>query len=148
VGERAAGVVRPVVVALLVGVLGGAAAGWVGGGGADTRGGGGARGRPAGGVGCVVLRVGVGGWGGAAGGGVGGGGADTRAGEGATVRAAGGSEGELVTQDPRVGPIEPLQALGGGSWLRATEAGSSLEGAVRQARVPSRFLLGGVVGLT
>ena len=41
-----------------------------------------------------------------------------------------------------------MQALGVGVWLRATEAGSSLEGAVRQARVPSRFLLGGVVGLT
>jgi hypothetical protein len=64
------------------------------------------------------------------------------------VRAAGGSGGGLVVQDPRVGPIEPLHALGVGVWLRASEARSSLEGVVREARVPSRFLLGGVVGLT
>ena len=107
VGDRVAGIVRPAVVALLVAVLGVAAAGWVGGGGAETR-----------------------------------------AGEVAVVRAAGGSEGGLVVQDPRVGPIEPLHALGVGVWLRASEARSSLEGVVREARVPSRFLLGGVVGLT
>ena len=106
-GIGVAGVVRPAVVALLVAVLGVAAAGWVGGGGAETR-----------------------------------------AGEVAVVRAAGGSDGGLVVQDPRVGPIEPLHALGVGVWLRASEARSSLEGVVRQARVPSRFLLGGVVGLT
>jgi hypothetical protein len=77
----------------------------------------------------------------------GGGGPDTLAGEVAAVRAAGGSEGGLVGQDPRVGPIEPLHALGVGAWLRATDAGASLEGAVRDARVPSRFLLAGVVAL-
>ena len=76
------------------------------------------------------------------------GGPDTLAGEVAVVRAAGGSGGGLVAQDPRVGPIEPLHALAVGAWLRATEAGSSLEGAIREARVPSRFLLAGVVGLT
>jgi hypothetical protein len=75
-------------------------------------------------------------------------GPDTLAGEVAVVRAAGGSEGGLVAQDPRVGPIEPLHALGVGAWLQATEAGGSLEGAIREARVPSRFLLAGVVGLT
>ena len=89
----------------------------------------------------AVLGVAAAGW-------VGGGGADTRAGEVAVVRAAGGSEGGLVVQDPRVGPIEPLYALGAGVWLRVTEAGGSLEAVVREARVPSRFLLAGVVGLT
>ena len=64
------------------------------------------------------------------------------------VRAAGGSEGGLVVQDPRVGPIEPLYALGAGVWLRVTEAGGSLEAVVQEARVPSRFLLAGVVGST
>ncbi|HET9290972.1 MAG TPA: hypothetical protein VFQ49_07795, partial [Actinomycetes bacterium] len=77
-----------------------------------------------------------------------GGGPDTLAGEVAVVRAAGEGEGGLVAQDPRMGPIEPLHALGVGVWLRATEAGASLEGAIREARVPSRFLLAGVVGLT
>jgi hypothetical protein len=76
------------------------------------------------------------------------GGPDTLAGEVAVVRAAGGSGGGLVVQDPRVGPIEPLYALGVGAWLRASEAGSSLEGAIRDARVPSRFLVAGVVVLT
>jgi hypothetical protein len=75
------------------------------------------------------------------------GGPDTLAGEVAVVRAAGGGGG-LVAQDPRVGPIEPLHALAVGAWLRATEAGASLEGATREARVPSRFLLAGVVVLT
>ncbi len=89
----------------------------------------------------AVLAVGAAGW-------VGAGGADTRAGEVAVVRAAGGSGGGLVVQDPRVGPIEPVYALGAGIWLRATEAGGSLEAVVREARVPSRFLLAGVVGLT
>ena len=77
-----------------------------------------------------------------------GGGPDSRAGEVAVVRAAGGSEGGLVVQDPRVGPIEPLYALGVGVVLRGAEAGTSLEGAIREARVPSRYLLAGVVGLT
>jgi hypothetical protein len=76
------------------------------------------------------------------------GGPDSRAGEVAVVRAAGGSEGDLVVQDPRVGPIEPLYALGVGVVLRGAEAGTSLEGAIREARVPSRYLLAGVVGLT
>jgi hypothetical protein len=76
------------------------------------------------------------------------GGPDTLAGEVAVVRAAEGSEGGLVVQDPRIGPIEPLHALAVGAWLRATEAGSSLEGAIREARAPSRFLLAGVVALT
>ena len=76
------------------------------------------------------------------------GGPDSRAGEVAVVRAAGGSEGGLVVQDPRVGPIEPLYALGVGVVLRGAEAGTSLEGAIRDARVPSRYLLAGVVGLT
>jgi hypothetical protein len=75
----------------------------------------------------------------------GGGGPDTLAGEVAVVRAAGGSGGGLVVQEPRVGPIEPLQPLALGAWLRATEAGGSLEGAIREAGVPSRFLLVGVV---
>jgi hypothetical protein len=78
----------------------------------------------------------------------GGGGPDTLAGEVAVVRAAGGSGGGLVVQEPRVGPIEPLHALAVGAWLRATEAGGSLEGAIREARVPSRFLLAGVVVLS
>ena len=77
-----------------------------------------------------------------------GGGPESRAGEVAVVRAAGGSEGGLVVQDPRVGPIEPLYALGVGVVLRGAEAGTSLEGAIRDARVPSRYLLAGVVGLT
>jgi hypothetical protein len=78
-----------------------------------------------------------------------GGGPDTLAGEVAVVRAAGGNEGGLVAQDPRMGPIDPLHALGVGAWLRATdEDGASLEGAIQKARVPSRFLLAGVVGLT
>ncbi|HEX3213902.1 MAG TPA: hypothetical protein VH016_15130, partial [Actinomycetota bacterium] len=89
----------------------------------------------------AVLGVAAAGW-------VGGGEADTRAGEVAVVRAAGGTEGGLVVQDPRVGPIEPVYALAAGVWLRATEAGGSLEAVVREARVPSRFLLAGVVGLT
>ncbi|HSO51906.1 MAG TPA: hypothetical protein VL330_04000, partial [Actinomycetes bacterium] len=89
----------------------------------------------------AVLGVAAAGW-------VGGGGADTRAGEVAVVRAAGGSEGGLGVQDPMVGPIEPVYALAAGVWLRATEAGGSLEAVVREARVPSRFLLAGVVGLT
>jgi hypothetical protein len=54
----------------------------------------------------------------------------------------------MAVQDPRMGPIEPLHALAAGAWLRASEAGGSLEAAVREARVPSRFLLAGVVGLT
>ena len=74
-------------------------------------------------------------------------GADTRAGEVAVMRAA-GSGGGLVVQDPGVGPIEPLHALGVGAWLRVTEAGGSLEAVIREARVPSRFLLAGVAGLT
>jgi hypothetical protein len=78
----------------------------------------------------------------------GGGGPDTLAGEVAVVRAAGGSGGGLVVQDPRVGPIEPLHALAVGTWLRATEAGGSLEGVIREARVPSRVLLAAVVALT
>jgi hypothetical protein len=53
-----------------------------------------------------------------------------------------------VVQEPPVGPIEPLHALAVGAWLRATEAGGSLEGAIREARVPSRFLLAGVVVLS
>jgi hypothetical protein len=73
---------------------------------------------------------------------------ESRAGEVAVVRAAGGSEGGLVVRDPRVGPIEPLYALGVGVVLRGAEAGTSLEGAIRDARVPSRYLLAGVVGLT
>jgi hypothetical protein len=77
-----------------------------------------------------------------------GGGPESRAGEVAVVRAAGGSEGGLVVQDPRVGPIEPLYALGVGVVLRGAEAGTSLEGAIRDARVPSRYLLAGVVALT
>ena len=93
-------------------------------------------------IGVAVAGVGLGaaGW-------RGGGGPDTLAGEVAVVRAAGGSGG-LVAQDPRVGPTEPLHALAVGAWLRATEAGGSLEGAIREARVPSRFLLAGVVVLT
>jgi hypothetical protein len=75
-------------------------------------------------------------------------GPDTLAGEVAVARAAGGSDGGLMAQDPRMGPIEPLHALGVGAWLRATEAGASLEEAIREARVPSRFLLAAVVGLT
>jgi hypothetical protein len=78
----------------------------------------------------------------------GGGGPDTLAGEVAVVRAAGGSGGGLVVQDPRVGPIEPLPALAVGAWLRVTEAGRSLEGAILEARTPSRFLLAVVVPLT
>ncbi|HEX2375378.1 MAG TPA: hypothetical protein VHO93_15465 [Actinomycetota bacterium] len=78
----------------------------------------------------------------------GGGGPDTLAGEVAVVRAAGGSGGGLVAQDPPVGPIEPLHALVVGAWLQVAEAGTSLEGVVRSARVPSRFLLAGVVALT
>jgi hypothetical protein len=77
----------------------------------------------------------------------GGGGPDTLAGEVAVVRAAGGSGG-LVVQDPRVGPIEPLHALAVGAWLRATEAGRSLEEAILAARAPSRFLLAVAVALT
>ncbi|HYN18892.1 MAG TPA: hypothetical protein VEY96_12485, partial [Actinomycetes bacterium] len=77
-----------------------------------------------------------------------GGGPDSLAGEVAVVRAAGGSEGGLVVQDPRVGPIEPLYALGVGVLLRGAEAGTSLEEAIRDARGPSRFLLAGVVALT
>ena len=50
-----------------------------------------------------------------------------------------------MVQEPRPGPIEPLQPLALGAWLRATEAGGLLEGAIREARVPSRFLLAGVV---
>jgi len=76
------------------------------------------------------------------------GGPDTQAGEVALVRAAGGSEGGLVAQDPRVGPIAPLHALVVGAWLRVTEAGGSLEGVIREARGPSRVVLAGVVGLT
>jgi len=41
-----------------------------------------------------------------------------------------------------------LYALGVGVVLRGAEAGTSLEGAIRDARVPSRYLLAGVVGLT
>jgi hypothetical protein len=78
----------------------------------------------------------------------GGGGPDTVAGEVAVVRAAGGSQGGLVAQDPRVGPIAPLHALVTGAWLRVTEAGGSLEGVIREARGPSRVALAGVVGLT
>lgn len=78
----------------------------------------------------------------------GGGGPDTLVGEVAVVRAAWGSGGGLVAQEPRVGPIEPLHALAVGAWLRATEAGGSLEGAIREARVPSRFLLAGAVVLS
>jgi hypothetical protein len=89
----------------------------------------------------------------------GGGGPDTLAGEVAAVRAAGeagggpgtgggSGAGGLVVQDPRVGPVEPLHALAVGAWLRATGAGGSLEGAIREARVPSRFLLAGVVVLS
>jgi hypothetical protein len=88
----------------------------------------------------AVLATGAAGW-------VGNGGADTRAGEVAVARAV-GSGGGLVVQDPRVGPIEPLHALGVGVWLRVTEAGGSLEAVIREARVPSRFLLAGVAGLT
>jgi hypothetical protein len=88
----------------------------------------------------AVLGVAAAGW-------VGTGGADTRAGEVAVMRAA-GSGGGLVVQDPRVGPIEPLHALGVGAWLRVTEAGGSLEAVIREARVPSRFPLAGVAGLT
>jgi hypothetical protein len=75
-------------------------------------------------------------------------GPDTGAGEVATVRAAGGSEGGLVAQDPRVGPIAPLHALAVGAWLRVTDAGGSLEAVIREARGPSRVVLAGVVGLT
>jgi hypothetical protein len=78
----------------------------------------------------------------------GGGGPDTGAGEVAAVRAAGGSEGGLVVQDPRVGPIAPLHALVVGAWLRVTEAGGSLEEVIWEARGPSRVVLAGVVGLT
>jgi hypothetical protein len=78
----------------------------------------------------------------------GGGGPDTQAGEVAVARAAGEGEGGLVAQDPRMGPIAPLHALVVGSWLRATEAGGSLEGVIREARGPSRVVLAGVVGLT
>jgi hypothetical protein len=92
-------------------------------------------------VAMAAVGLGVAGW-------RGGGGPDTLAGEVAVVRAAGGSGGGLVAQDPRVGPIEPLHALAVGAWLRATGAGSPLEGAIREARVPSRFLLAGVVVLT
>jgi len=74
------------------------------------------------------------------------GGPDTLAGEVAVVRAAGG--GGLVAQDPRGGPMEPLHALAVRAWLRATEAGGSLERAIREARVPCRFLLAGVVVLS
>jgi hypothetical protein len=108
----------------------GAARGWVGG---------------VAGVGLLVVVMAAGvaaaGWRGA-------GGPDTLAGEVAVVRAAGGSGGGLVAQDPRMGPIEPLHALAVGAWLRATEAGTSLEGAVRDARVPGRFLLAGAVAMT
>ena len=76
-----------------------------------------------------------------------GGGPDTRAGEVAVVRAAGGGGG-LVVQDPRVGPIEPLYAVGVGVLLRGVEAGISLEGAIREARGSGRFLLAGVVGVS
>jgi colicin import membrane protein len=76
------------------------------------------------------------------------GGPDTLAGEVAVVRAAEGSGGGLAVQDPRIGPIEPLHALAAGAWLRATEAGTSLEAAVRDARMPGRFLLAAVVALT
>jgi hypothetical protein len=100
----------------------------------------------AGGVGLLALVVAVVGL--VAAGWRGGGGPESRAGEVAVVRAAGGSEGGLVVQDPRVGPIEPLYALGVGVVLRGAEAGTSLEGAIRDARVPSRYLLAGVVGLT
>ena len=89
----------------------------------------------------AVLGVAAAGW-------VGNGWADTRAGEVAVVRAAGGSGGGLVVQGPRVGPIEPLHALGVGAWLRVTEAGGPLEAVIREARAPSRFLLAGVAGLT
>ena len=99
-------------------------------------------------VGAAVVVVAIAAVGLGAAGWRGGGGPDTLAAEVAVVRAAGGSGGGLVAQDPRVGPIEPLHALAVGAWLRATEAGSSLEGAVREARVPSRFLLAGVVVLT
>jgi hypothetical protein len=92
---------------------------------------------------AVMAAVGV-----AAAGWHGGGGPDTLAGEVAVVRAAEGSGGGLAVQDPRIGPIEPLHALAAGAWLRATEAGTSLEAAVRDARVPSRFLLAAVVALT
>jgi hypothetical protein len=77
-----------------------------------------------------------------------GGGPDTRAGEVAVVRAAGSPGGGLVAQDPRVGPISPVYALAAGAWLGVTEAKASLEGTVREARVPGRFLLAGVVALT
>jgi hypothetical protein len=76
------------------------------------------------------------------------GGPDTRAGEVAVVRAAGGAGGGLVAQDPRVGPISPLHALAEGTWLRMTGTTASLEGTVREARVPGRFLLALVVALT
>jgi len=65
-----------------------------------------------------------------------GGGPDTQAGEVAVVRAAGGTGGGLVAQDPRVGPISPVHALAVGAWLHVTEAKASLEGTVREARVP------------
>jgi colicin import membrane protein len=76
------------------------------------------------------------------------GGPDTRAGEVAVVRAAGGAGGGLVAQDPRMGPVSPLHALAVGTWLRMTGTKASLEGAVREARVPGRFLLAVVVALT
>jgi hypothetical protein len=77
----------------------------------------------------------------------GGGGPDTLAGEVAAVRAAGADGGGLVVQDPRVGTVGPVHALAVGAWLRVAEAGSSLEAAVRSARVPGRFLLAGAVVL-
>jgi hypothetical protein len=77
-----------------------------------------------------------------------GGGPDTLAGEVATVRAGGAAEGGLVAQDPRGGPIEPLHTLAAGAWLRASDAGSSIEAAVRAARAPSRWMLATAVALT
>jgi hypothetical protein len=108
----------------------------------------GARGRVGSGVQTAVIILAVAAAGLAAAGWRGGGGPDTLAGEVAVVRAAGGGGGGLVVQDPRVGPIEPWHALAVGAWLRATEAGGSLEGAIREARVPGRFLLAGVVVLS
>ena len=89
----------------------------------------------------AALAVGAAGW-------RSGGGPDTQAGEVAVVRAAGGAGGGLVAQDPRVGPISPVYALAAGTWLRVNEAKASLEGTVREARVPGRFLLAVVVALT
>jgi hypothetical protein len=103
-----------------------------------------ARGRIGWGIRTAVIVLAMAAVGLAAAGWRGGGGPDTLAGEVAAVRAAGGSGGGLVVQDPRVGPIEPLHALAVGAWLRATEAEGSLEGAIREARVPSRFLLAGL----